>query len=251
MFVSHVVENGLAEFVVDHPPLNILTRAVMGELRQALRAVGADPTVRVLLLRTAGRHFSVGAAVDEHLPPQDRVLIAEFVDTVRALLDCPVPVVAAVQGRCLGGAFELVLGADLIVAGEGSSFGLPEIQLGVFPPVACALLAARTGRALAARAILSGESVDAESARAHGLIAEVVPDGELVAAARGLAASMTRHSAVALRAAKRALNATPRGWEAGVERASSIYLDELMASADAVEGLRAFLEKRTPEWSHR
>jgi cyclohexa-1,5-dienecarbonyl-CoA hydratase len=163
----------------------------------------------------------------------------------------PVPVVAAVRGKCLGGAFELIQPADLVIAGEGATFGQPEIVLGVFPPAACALLSDRLAPALVSRVLYTGDSISAADALRGGFVARVVPDDEVEAAALDEARRVARHSAAVLRATKHALRAT-RGiaHRAALQEAGRIYLHELMDTRDAVEGLRAFTEKRQPVWRH-
>ncbi len=245
-----VTDSSIGVITLDNPPLNILTRAVLAGLRQELAALATEPGLRVLILRAEGKHFSAGASVEEHLPPICEDMIGEFGETVLALRDFPLPVLAAVRGRCLGGGFELVQAADLVVAADDAVFGQPEIALGVFPPAACALLPPLTGAARAAELLFTGESLTAAEAEAAGIVRRVVPGACLDDAAAGLARQIARHSGAALRACKRALReaaaAQPR---VGVERASRLYLDELMTTRDAQEGLHAFLEKRRPEWS--
>jgi cyclohexa-1,5-dienecarbonyl-CoA hydratase len=252
VMVHTTASDGIARITLDHPPLNILTRAVLADLRGALDALAADRTLRVLVLGARGKHFSAGADVSEHLPPDWRAMIPEFLDTVARLSAFPVPVVVAVRGRCLGGGFELVLGADLIVAGEGASFGQPEIALGVTPPAACALLPTLIGPARAAELIYTGDPMGAAEARATGLVSRLVPDERVDDEALALAARIARHSAAALRVAKSSLR-TPARRHAETEalaEAGRRYADDLMTTADAVEGLTAFLEKRTPTWTH-
>ncbi len=251
--VACAVEGGIARLTLSHPPLNILTRAVLGELRAALGRLAAERSLRVVLLAAEGRHFSAGADVGEHLPPAWEAMIPEFLETVALLRAFPLPLVAAVRGRCLGGGFELVQGADLIVAGEGAVFGQPEILLGVFPPAACALLPDLAGPACAAEIVLTGDPITAADARAAGLVARVVPDERVEEEAALLAGRIARHSAAALRAAKRALR-TPereRAERAALDAARRAYAEDLMRTADATEGLTAFLAKRAPVWSHR
>jgi cyclohexa-1,5-dienecarbonyl-CoA hydratase len=251
--VRTAVADGVARLTLDYPPLNILTQAVLGELRTALRTLGTDHALRVVVLESAGKHFSAGADVAEHLPPTFETMIPEFLDTVGALRDCPVPVIAAARGRCLGGGFELVQGADLVVAGEGAQFGQPEIVLGVFPPAACALLPDLVGPARAAELVFTGDPLTAATAHALGLVNRVVPDEQVEAEALALAGRIARHSAAALRAAKRALYGPGRAGRTAeaLATAGQQYVVDLMRTADAREGLTAFLEKRIPEWTHR
>jgi cyclohexa-1,5-dienecarbonyl-CoA hydratase len=239
--------DGVAHVMLDSPPLNILTRSVLSELREQLTELAADETLRVLVLGACGRHFSAGASVEEHLPPVHASMIREFADTVLMLYRFPLPVIAAVQGRCLGGGFELVQAADVVLAADDASFGQPEIRLGVFPPLACALLP-RTGAA--AELVFTGDPLTAQAAAEAGLVRRVVPADGLAAEAEALAQRIARNSAAALRATKRAWRASAAPVLAHAEAAARIYLDELMATHDALEGLTAFIDRRTPAWSH-
>lgn len=250
------VADGVGQLVIDHPPLNILTRSVLADLRRQLELVAADHAVRAIVLTSAGNHFSAGADVGEHLPPDFEVMIPEFLDTIRMLRDCPVPVIAAVRGRCLGAGFEVAQAGDLIVAGSGASFGQPEIRLGVLPPAACVLLPARCGWGRAMEWILTGDTITAEEAATAGLVARVVSDDSVEDEARALALRFTRHSGAVVRLGKRMLLAAAgqgkgQGLEQGLEMVRSLYVDDLMATDDALEGLRAFVEKRTPVWRHQ
>jgi cyclohexa-1,5-dienecarbonyl-CoA hydratase len=175
-------------------------------------------------------------------------MIPEFLDTVAGIEAFPVPVIAAVQGRCLGGGFELIQAADIVIAGEGASFGQPEIVLGVFPPAACVILPERCSRGNAAEILFTGDPVSAADAHRIGLVQRVVPDDRLEQEVIGLAERIARHSAAALRLTKQALTRT-RGPE--FDAVGALYVDELMATQDALEGLTAFQEKRTPVWSHQ
>lgn len=251
MTVAATTDTGIGRIELNHPPLNILTRDVLRGIHAELRRLADQPDLRVLLLTAAGEHFSAGADVGEHLPPHHLSMIPDFLETVAALDAFPLPVIAAVRGKCLGGGFELVQAVDLIVAGTGAGFGQPEIALGGFPPVACVLLPERVPPAVAARLIYHGGPMSAAEAERWGLVARVVPDEDVDRAALEEARGLARHSAVALRAAKHALRgggAPAR--HAALRAAGHIYLHELMETHDAVEGLRAFTEKRRPVWRH-
>lgn len=243
---------GIATLTIDHPPLNVLTRAVLRDLRETATRLRDDPGVRVVVLAAAGKHFSAGADVGEHLPPTFRELIPEMVWTVEAIASLSVPVIAAVRGRCLGGGFELVQAADIVVAGEGASFGQPEIVLGVTAPIACALLPRRGAYGAAAEILFTGDAISARRAAEAGLVQCVVPDDGVEAEARSLAERCARHSAAALRLTKRTLRAAVgRTRPDALQAAAAIYVEQVMETHDALEGLRAFTEKRTPAWEHR
>ena len=246
------VTDGLGRIVLCRPPLNILTVHMLTRLRAELEALVAETSLRVLLLSAEGEHFSAGADVREHLPPDYRSMIPEFLQTVAAIDAFPLPVIAAVQGRCLGGGFELVLPADLIVAGESAQFGQPEIALGVAAPAACALLPRMAAPGVVAELLFMGDPIGARGAERAGIVRRVVPDDELERTALDLAERIARHSAAALRVTKRMVRRTrDLDWSASFALVGALYCDELMATADAREGLRAFVEKRRPVWSHQ
>ena len=252
MAVETKLENGIGTLTLNNPPVNILTREVMGALRDELAKLAEEPTLRVLVLMAEGKHFSVGADVGEHMPPEFEEMIPEFIDTIAAIDAFPLPVIAAVRGRCLGGGFELIQPVDLVVAGEGATFGQPEILLGVLPPAACALLEELSSPGLAAEIVFTGDSITAQQAFEAGLVRRVVPDEDVEGEALELAGRIARHSAAALRSTKRALCAGSAARRAdALRQAGEVYVGELMQTEDAVEGLSSFLEKRKPEWKHR
>jgi len=244
------INQGIAHAVLNAPPLNILTRELLAGLRDALEANKSDPSLRVLVVSGAGKHFSAGASVEEHLPGQFEEMIPQFIETILAVDRFPVPTIFAVQGRCLGGAFELVLAGDMIVAAEGSLFGVPEIQLGVLPPAACVQLPVLAPAGVAAELIYTGEPMDAAAAHRAGLVSRVVPPDSLQDEALALAASIAQRSGAALRAAKRAMRVGRGDLADRMHAVSQLYMNDLMATADATEGLASFMEKRQPEWSH-
>lgn len=236
-----------------HPKGNIVTGEMIAALSQALESLERQPHLKLLTIEGAGADFSFGASIPEHAPGQiDRVL-PEMHALIYALLDFPAPTAALVRGRCLGGGFELALACDFILAEESSTFALPEITLGVFPPAACALLPSKVGMARATRAILTGHLLPAAAWREAGLIEAVVPDGTLAAEVdRWFEAHLSRKSAAALRhataAARLALRDHVRAVLPELER---LYLGDLMGTEDAAEGIAAFLQKRAPRWADR
>ena len=249
-FLQLDIDDGVATLTLDRPPVNVITLAVMAELQAALDALAAQPALRAVVFRGAGRAFSAGVDVGEHLPPTHEAMLREFHAVFERLETLAVPTVAVVHGAALGGACELVGCCDFVVAAESARFGFPEITLGVFPPVAAAVLPGRLGARAVARLVLSGEMIDAHEARRLGLADTVVADGELEAALATLLARLRGLSAAALRSARRALWAAEGGWRARLAAAERVYREELMQTRDAIEGLQAFLEKRTPVWHH-
>jgi cyclohexa-1,5-dienecarbonyl-CoA hydratase len=236
-----------------HPKGNIVTGEMIGALTRALDEVAGHPRLKLLTIEGAGPDFSFGASIPEHAPEEIARVLPEAHALIERLLDAPVPTAALVRGRCLGGGFEIALACDFIFAEASATFGLPEIALGVFPPAACVLLPARVGTARATGAILTGAPMSAEAWRGAGLVASVSADGALAADVdRWFADRLAGRSAEALRqtaaAARFGLRRDVRTLLPELER---IYLDVLMNTHDAREGVAAFLGKRPPRWMDR
>ena len=249
-FVRLEVASGVATITLDRPPLNILTTQMIGDLGAALDTAAARGPLNAVVLRAMGKAFCAGVDVADHTHERVDAMIRGFGRLFTQLRAFPAPTVAVVQGAALGGGMELALGCDLVLAGASARFGQPEIALGVFPPIAAALLPTLLGSQRAARLILMGETITAEEAARLGLATFVVADDELPARLDQILSRFHTLSAAALGLAKRALLT---GADLGVTRAlepiEDLYLTELMATADADEGLRAFMEKRPPVWS--
>ena len=251
--VSFNDERTRAAFRLFHPKGNIITAEIVAALTDALSMLGENPHLKLITIEGAGPDFSFGAAIAEHAPGEiDRVLPAMH-GLVHALLEAPAPTAAIVRGRCLGGGFELALACDFILAAEDATFGLPEIALGVFAPAGSVLLAERIGAARATRALLKGDVQSAAVWREAGLIELVAPALTLAdEVEHWFAAQFVRRSAAALRfaalAARAGLTARVRELLPAVEQ---LYLQDLMRTNDAPEGLAAFLEKRAPRWLDR
>jgi cyclohexa-1,5-dienecarbonyl-CoA hydratase len=246
-------ERSRAAFTFSHPKGNIITADLVAAFRAGLEALTQNAHLKLITIEGAGADFSFGASVPEHTPDRIGRVLPEMHALVEDLLDAPAVTAAIVRGRCLGGGFELALACDFIFASDDATFGLPEIALGVFPPAGSALLPPRAGYARATRAILTGESRPAAEWRDAGLV-------ELIAPAESLEADVERwfdrhlapRSAAALRhaaaAARAGLLAHVRSLLPELER---LYLQELMSTHDAAEGISAFLEKRRPGWADR
>lgn len=245
------LDGGHLRLVLDQPKANILSIAAMRALREALAEARA-PRVRLVTIEGAGDHFSYGASVEEHRIETIPAALSELHGLVRDLLACPAPTAAIVRGRCLGGGFEVALACDLIFASSSAVLGVPEVALGVFPPAAAALLPPRIGASRAAVAVLTGRAAPVDDWQAAGLFALVAPQAELDAAVdRWFCDHLAARSAAVLRCAAQA----SRLWlaqqvEATLPHLERLYLDTLMHTRDANEGIDAFLGKRQPQWVH-
>jgi cyclohexa-1,5-dienecarbonyl-CoA hydratase len=236
-----------------HPKGNIITREIVAGLRSAFEDLSRAQALKLVTLASAGPDFSFGASVPEHAPGEIEQALPEMHELVREMLAVPVPTAAVVRGRCLGGGFELALACDFIVAGEDATLGLPEIALGVFPPIGSVLLPLKAGYARAARAALTGAPEDAREWAHAGLVTLVAPAGQLDRAVDDwFDRHLAPHSAAALRNAIVALRYdVNEAVERLLPRIERLYLNDLMSTDDAAEGIRAFLEKRAPRWKDR
>jgi cyclohexa-1,5-dienecarbonyl-CoA hydratase len=248
------LENDLAvaRILLRRPPLNILDLEMIRELNRALGSIPPEPGLRALVLSAEGKAFSAGVSVEDHLPDRAEAMLAAFHETFRRLWALSCPLIAAVPGAALGGGCELACFADWVIASEAASFGLPEIKLGAFPPLAAVHFPHRIGRARTLQLMLSGETLNAREAERIGLVDRVVPPAQLSATVEEVVERLRDKSAPVLRLAKRAvLLATGRDFEDGLSAVERVFLEKLMKTHDAEEGLRAFLEKRPPRWTHR
>jgi cyclohexa-1,5-dienecarbonyl-CoA hydratase len=248
----HQTENGAYwRVVLGGSKGNILDARSMAALRPVFDAAGRDPQLKALCLEGEGAHFSFGASVQEHLPGEVRGMLSRFHALLLSLVDSSVVTMAAVRGQCLGGGLELITLCHRIFAAPGARLGQPEIMLGVFAPAASVLLRERLGRGAAEDLCLSGRTIDATEAHRVGLVDHIADDPAEAALAYARthlfprSASSLRYAVQAARLGLRARLATDL---AAVE---ALYLDQLMATEDAVEGLRAFVEKRSPVWVNR
>lgn len=228
---------------------NILDAALMDALANAFRDAAAAPHVKAICLEGQGGHFSFGASVPEHLPPHVEAMLARFHGLLLTMLESAVPVLAAVRGQCLGGGLELVSLCHRVFASHDARFGQPEIVLGVFAPIGSVILPDRVGRGAADDLCLSGRTVTAEEALAMGLVDRLV-DGDpaeaaLIWARTHLLPKSASSLRYAVRASRAGLGARLAAELPAIER---LYLDGLMSTADALEGLSAFVERRPAVW---
>jgi len=247
--VETLDEGALWRVSLATPKANILDTEKIGLLSSVFERARGERSLKAIVIDADGPHFSFGASVEEHLPGRFETMIPAFDALFGRMLDAEVITLAAVRGQCLGGGLELASFCHRVFAAPDSKLGQPEIVLGVFAPVASAFLAERIGRSRAEDLCLSGRSVDAAEALRIGLVDELVDDP--AAAALGYAREhLLPRSASSLRLAVRAVRGGFSGrFRSEMERVERLYLEELMKTRDAGEGLRAFVERRKPEWS--
>jgi len=244
-------DGALLRLRLSRPKANIVDAAMIAALRAALGEHLPGARLRAVLLEAEGPHFSFGASVEEHLPGSAAAMLRELHALLLTLVGSPVPVLVAVRGQCLGGGLELAAAGHLIFAAPGAMFGQPEIKLAVFAPAASCLLPEKIGPSRAEDLLFSGRSIGAEEACRIGLVNALADDPSQAAVAyfeEHFAPRSAGSLRFAVRAARYDFVYRIRRKLAEVER---MYLEELMATHDAVEGLTAFIAKRPAVWEDR
>jgi len=246
------VDDGIAEVVLDRPPLNVLDMALLHAFSDAIDDLGAQRDLRLIVIRGAGKAFSAGVDVGEHLGDDLAPMLEAFRRAATRLLASEVPTLAVAHGSALGGACELLTLADLAIVADDAVIGCPEIRLGVVPPVAAAYFPRLVGLQRAAALILTGDTVSGTEAARMGLVWRSVPRDRLEVESRAVVERFRGLSASALRLARRTLRGAMRmPLHQAIVEATDLQARSIPEMADAQEGLRAFIEKRPPVWSHR
>ncbi|MFY9561858.1 MAG: enoyl-CoA hydratase/isomerase family protein [Terriglobales bacterium] len=242
----------VACITLHNPPLNVIDIPMMQELVQALTELEARSDISIILFEGHSRAFSAGVDIKAHVPEQVREMLPSFHAVIRAIVASRKITIAAVQGACLGGGAELAAVCDMVYTARDATWGFPEIKLGCYPPVAAVALPALVGQKRATDLILTGRQISGDEAVAIGLANRSARAEELDAVVQETLAQLQQMSPAALAHAKKAIYT----WDAihfdkGLARAERIYLEELITTEDAREGIAAFLEKRSPKWTGR
>jgi len=251
-YIETGIEEGVGTITLNRPPVNILNIAMMNEINGVLKEWQANPDLKALLFDAKGKCFSAGVDVGEHMGDLAPKMIEAFHGMFRLMNGYEIPTVASVYGSCLGGGCELAVFCDMVIAADDMKLGQPEIQVGVFPPIAAQIMPRIIGRKAAMELILSGRIIGADEALNLGLVNRVVARDALETETAAFIKPYRKMSAMVLRKTKKALFAGLRDdFEASLGLIEEIYLQELMPTEDAQEGLKAFLEKRKAEWKNR
>ena len=247
------IEDRVARITLARPPLNVLNIAMMREITEALGESAQREVVAIVFDADKNcRAFSAGVAIEEHVEETIYQMLDAFHAIFRQLEQIGKPTIALVDGAALGGGCELVAACDIVIASDRSRFGQPEIKLGVFPPVAAILLPRVIGEKRARELILTGEIIDATEASRLGLCSHVAPPAHLETKLLEVLSKLKELSGTSLQFARQALDlGRGRTLDAALTEQENIYLHELMKTADANEGIKAFMEKRKPVWRHR
>ena len=252
--IQFKIDDRVARITFNRPPLNVFSIAMMREINAALNECIPPRDLTAIIFDAAPdtRAFSAGVAVEEHVPATVFQMLDSFHAIFRTLLQVARPAIAIVDGPALGGGCELIAACDMVIASEGARFGQPEIKLGVFPPIAAILLPRIIGEKRARELILTGDLIDANEALRLGLVNYVVPSDRLEEKTQEILAKLRELSAAALGMTRMALDIGGQiGFESALTNVENLYLLELMKTEAAEEGVRAFMEKRKPQWRNK
>ena len=244
------VQVPLVRIKLINPPLNVIDLQMARELHQALTEIESQSNISVIVLEGDARAFSAGVDIKAHLPEQIHEMLIGFHAVIRAIVASRKVTIAAVRGACFGGGAELAAVCDMVYTAYDATWGFPEIKLGCYPPVAVVALPTLVGQKRATELILTGRQISGDEAVAIGLATRSARAEELEKVIQETLTELGQLSPVALTHAKKAFYA----WDAihfdkGLARAEKIYLDELVSTTDAREGIIAFLDKRPPKWT--
>ena len=244
--------DGVARITLNRPPLNVMNIAMMEEINAALEGLTSDDDVKLLIFDHDGKVFSAGVDVKDHTADKVGKMIEVFHRIFRLLNSLRLPTLAVVDGAAMGGGCELATFCDLVVASERAKFGQPEIQVGVFPPLAAVVLPHLVGRNRTLELLLTGDVIDAREAARIGLINRVFPTEDFREKVDELIAKLTSTSPLVSRLTKQAVDESLYlSVDEAISKVEELYLNQLMRTEDALEGLNAFMEKRKPQWKNR
>lgn len=251
--ISFEIKKDMAFLTINRPPLNILNISTMEEINDALVSLIGNKDIKVLVLSGSGeKAFSAGVDVADHAEEKVEKMLRVFHDIFRNLSKLDQVTVAALKGLTLGGGCEVALFCDLVIAADNLKIGQPEIKLSVFPPIALLIMPRLVGLKKASELLLTGKAIEAAEAEKIGLINKVVPLESFDSELESFIEPIAELSLVGLKYSKKGIHL---GLETtfidGLEKIEKLYLEELMASEDAHEGLKAFMEKRKPLWKNQ
>jgi cyclohexa-1,5-dienecarbonyl-CoA hydratase len=251
-FIQAVTAQGICRITLNRPPANVLSIEMMHEIAGVLEGLEYDKATRLVVLNAAGRYFSAGFEITDHLGDRAYLMLEGFRRIFDLLSKMDKPTLGVVSGAALGAGCMLAAGCDFVLAAQSVKLGFPETLGGVFNTVAAALLPAIVGRKKAFEMLLLGNSIAAADAERIGLVTKVVPDEAIEAEVAALVQRFQESSAPVVQCTRRAIaGGFDQPGPDAIRNAEDVYLNQLMATEDAEEGLRAILEKRKPTWKDR
>ena len=253
-FKSILVDSaqGITRITLNRPPANVLSVDMMQELATAIESLEYQKDVKLVTFFATGKYFSAGFELNDHLGDRGYVMLESFRRIFEALHKLDKATLAVVAGPALGAGCILASACDMVLAAQSAKLGHPEIRGGVFNTVAAALLPRIVGRKRAFEILMLGTSLSAADAERVGLVTRAVPDERLDAEVSALVQRFQESSAPVVQLARRAIvGGQDLPYEEAVRHAEDVYLNQLLATQDVEEGLRAVAEKRKPVWKDR
>ena len=251
-FIRFRVDGPVARLTLHRPEHNLLNETMLRELADGIATLTEMPLVKLIVLDAAGKVFSGGVDLGEYSAERAFSMLDAFHTACIAMVEATQPVLVIVNGAAIGGGAELVAYGDLVLATPQALFALPEITIGMFPPLASTMLPHIIGPKRALELILTGEAITAERARELGLVNRLVPEAQLQVAVNELISKIAAQSGAVLGMAKKAvLGGMGLSLRDALRNSMDIYLNQLYRLEDSHEGLRALLEKRKPQWKNR
>lgn len=251
--INYLYDDSIANILLDDGKGNVMDYIMMEDLQSVLDSFSEKKNIKLIVIEGVGKHFSFGASVEEHQKEFAGAMIRAFHKLFFTLRDLSIPIAAKVTGQCLGGGMELCLMCNFIFADKTAKFGQPEIILGVFPPPASILLAEKIGLAKAEELLLTGKTISADEAKSMGLLNDVFADKEALNTGLNnwIETNILPKSASSLRYAVKAVRAKMNHILGNfLPQLESMYINQLMQTEDANEGISSFLEKRKPVWKN-
>lgn len=251
--LSYTHNDSVARIILDDGKGNVLDHIMMEELLETLKSFGNNNNIKLITFEGEGKHFSFGASVEEHTKELAATMLQSFHQLFYVIRDLAIPTLSKISGQCLGGGLELALASNFLFADKSARVGQPEIILGVFPPPASIILPLKIGNARAEELLITGKTITAEEGKVLGLINDVFEDKTAMETAldEWITKNIVPKSASSLRYAVKAARTT-FNYILGnkLPMLEYMYVNQLMATADANEGINSFLEKRKPEWKN-
>lgn len=245
------INNMVACLQLDKKPLNILDIEDINLINRILEDLNSNDKIKVLVIKSALNHFSAGMNINEHTEDKIDRLIQGFMSLAKTLLQFKYPTISLVRGVCFGGGMELTLLTDMILASEDAQFGQPEIKLAHIAPFALNLLPLMTGTKKAFEILITGETLTADKALQSGIVNRVFPVEQFESLSRGFIESITSLSQASLISNVKAFRRVNLSEFLSLQHEiNEIYLNEIIKHPDSLEGIRAFNEKRKPEWKY-
>ncbi|MCF6246142.1 MAG: enoyl-CoA hydratase/isomerase family protein [Desulfobacula sp.] len=242
----------VARIILDRPKHNVLDIPMMDELNIELEKIAADDALKCVVITGEGRSFCAGVEVADHAPDNVHAMVATFNKIFELINMIDIPIIAAVNGACLGGGMELAIACDIVIASEKAILGQPEIKLGFFPPYAALRLPELVGPAKAIEILTTGQNYSARESKDLGFVSKVALVDDFQSVVDGQVKQICHASPLIIRLNKRAVKRhIGTSFFQGVDLVSNYFLNTMMKTKDTLEGIASFEEKRRPVWKNK